>query len=142
MAYSPKQKASALKDVIDGMSLREVAQKHKVPIATLSRWLTGKKIESKRNSVPKNGEENGTKTEQFEIRKATPEQLRRAEFDRKLINLLGSSLDMLEAWAKQCQDPDFIRKDPEGVNELGRTVLERCDRIVELVRNNAGTKPK
>jgi hypothetical protein len=129
MAHNAKNKATVIHAVtVGGMSYEDAQAKYKVPKATISRWVnnaeTEQKVEQKRNRQNPNG-----------TRLATPAQKQKAEFDQKLVKLLGSSLDMLEAWAGQCQDPEFIRKNPEGVNELGRTVLERCDRILELVRN-------
>ena len=136
MAHDSKQKATVVHAVtVGGMSYEEAQEKYKVTKATISRWVnrleTERIMEQKRNRQNPNG-----------TRLATPADKQKAEFDQKLVKLLGSSLDMLESWATQCQNPDFIQRNPEGVNELGRTVLERCDRILELVRNIGTTAEK
>jgi transposase-like protein len=129
MAHTPKKKAEVIADVlVKGLTYDEAETKHGVPKGTISKWVTASKTKQetkpKRNSETIDGR-----------RQVTPAQRQKAEFDQRLVKLLGSSLDMLESWASECQDPDFIKRNPEGVNELGRTVLERCDRILELVRN-------
>jgi hypothetical protein len=134
MAHSPQTKAKVIADIVKGVSLSEAERKHGVPKATISRWVEAEKTE--RKTEPKRN-----KGQFSEIRTQTPAERQRAAFDQKLIALLGASLEMLEAWALECKNPEFIKKNPEGVNELGRTVLDRCDRILELVRSNHSGKP-
>jgi transposase len=119
MAHSAKKKAEVINAVVaKGLSYEDAKTKYGVGKATIAGWIADQKTEQKTERKPNNQDLNGT-------RQVTPQERQKAEFDQKLINLLGSSLDMLEAWANQCKDPDFIKRNPEGVNELGRTVLER-----------------
>jgi hypothetical protein len=112
LAYTPEQKAAVLADLIAGMSVRDAAEKHGLPSSTIGAWRAG---------IVRNGTEIQTEN----------------RFNSALNNFLHATVTMLEAWATECSKPDFIQKNPEGVNELGRTVLERADRFVELLRPTA-----
>lgn len=121
MAFSPKQKAAAIADLAKGLTYEEVTNKHGVSKACLCKWV----------KAAKSKQEVGTPTKSI-----TPAQRKENEFDTRLKKLLLASLDMVTTWAEQCSDPAFIKSNPEGVSELGKTVLERCDRIVNLVRGS------
>ena len=122
MAHSPEKKAEAVADYFAGMGWDEACKKHSVGKATLSRWVEEAKTEQKRNSSEIIG---------------TPQEARAKRFDQSLEKFLGATLDMLNAWAEECSDRDFIKQNPSGVHELGKTVLDRADRLVGLVRSPA-----
>lgn len=119
MAHSPKKKAEVMIDLCCGMTIRDAGEKHDVPSATVGEWA----------SEIKTGQ-NRTTTE-----------IRREDFDARLISLLFKGFDIVEAWAEMASDSSFIQSNPEAAHELGKTVLERCDRIVGLVQSTV-SKPE
>jgi hypothetical protein len=116
MAHSPEKKAKAVSDVLAGGTYEDVAEKHKVAKSTLAKWVT----------------EIGTKSEHSE-KPAKSTDARRERFNAALEKFLESTLVMLQAWADTCSDPDFITENPSGAHELGKTVLDRADRLVRIV---------
>lgn len=122
MAHSPEKRAEAVADYLGGMSWDATCAKHGVGIATLKRWVDESKTEVKRKPS--------------EI-VATPQEARSKRFNDSLEKFLGATLDMLNAWAEECADRKFIQGNPTGVHELGKTVLDRADRLVGLVRSSS-----
>ena len=119
MAHSPQKRAKAVSDYLGGMGWDATCAKHKISKGILSKWVEDYKTEQKLNSS--------------EIA-ASPQQARADKFNSALERFLGATVEMLNVWAEECADREFIRKDPQGVHELGKTVLERADRFVSLVR--------
>lgn len=111
MAHKPKVKAAAVADLIAGCTQREVAEKYAVGTGTVARWSDELKSEQSGAIAPRD--------EQFAV---------------NLKQLLSNAIKMLDTWANECQDPSFVRSNPTGVCELGQVVLDRCDRLVALVR--------
>lgn len=127
MAHSPQKRAEAVADIASGMSWAKAAAKHGVGKASLKLWVD----EAKSSHLP------GSLASASPIQ---PVEARKEQFNEALDGFLFKTLEMLDAWAKVCSDPAFIQKDPQGVNELGRTVLERADRLVSTItgRNDSG----
>lgn len=128
MAYTDTQKAEIIATILnEEMTYPEAAERFGVALGTLHRWMHAgeKSIKVKRKTVKVNV-----------VDKQEAEIMIQGvnNFDTKLKILLSKSLDMLEAWTDICSDPEFIQREPEACRELGELVLDRCDRIVSLVR--------
>lgn len=119
MAHSPEKRAEAVADYMGGMTWDATCKKHDVSKRSLVEWVKDARSNQKGTSA--------------EIT-ASPAEARDRRFNDSLEKFLGATIEMLQAWAEECSDRDFIRSKPEGVHELGKTVLDRADRFVSLVR--------
>ncbi len=119
MAHSPKKKAEVMISLCCGMSTHEASETHEVPQSTVAEWALEIKSGQNRSVA----------------------EIRREDFDARLISLLFKGFDIVEAWAEMASDSSFIQSNPEAAHELGKTVLERCDRIVGLVQSTV-SKPE
>lgn len=114
MAHSPKKKAEVMIDLCCGVSTHVAAEKHDVPQSTVAEWALEIKSGQNRSTT----------------------EIRKEDFNARLVALLFKGFDVVEAWAEMAADPAFIQSNPEAAHELGKTVLERCDRIVGLVQSS------
>lgn len=119
MAHSPEKRAEAVADYMDGMGWDMTCAKHKISRGILSKWVDDFKTERKLNCSEIVG---------------SPQEARDKRFNDSLEKFLGATIEMLQVWAEECSNRDFIQRKPEGVHELGKTVLDRADRFVSLVR--------
>jgi hypothetical protein len=101
----------------------KVAEKHGIGKATVVAWA--KELKSDRNRP----------NQLSETDRSVPEEARQRTFDEALETFLASAIGMLQAWAKECSDPGFIRENPTGVNALGASVLDRAERILANIRD-------
>lgn len=116
MAHSPEKRAEAVADYMGGMQWADVCSKHGISTRSLKVWIDTQKSKQEVKSA------------------LCPAESRDKRFNEALENFLGATIVMLQAWAVECSDKEFIRAKPEGVHELGKTVLDRADRFVSLVR--------
>jgi hypothetical protein len=121
VAHAPEVKAAVTAEIVLGVPYEEISRKHGVGKATINRWAEALKPKTERKP-----EQNGT---------PVTVEARRQQFNTALDKFLMSTIAMLQAWADTCSDPAFIRANPEGVNELGKSVLERADRLVHAVES-------
>jgi transposase-like protein len=128
VAHSPEVKAAVVADLLTGLSATKAATKHGVSKGIVIKWS--------QELNPENRPEELTKSD-----RSIPEEIRQYEFDRKLEEFLSATIGMLQAWAKECSDPKFIRENPTGVNTLGASVLDRAERILSNIRDTAPTTP-
>lgn len=124
MAHSPEVKAAVVADLLTGLSASKAAIKHGVSKGIVIKWSQELNSENRPEDL--------TKTD-----RSIPEEIRQYEFDRKLEEFLSATIGMLQSWAKECSDPEFIRENPTGVNTLGATVLDRAERILSNIRSAA-----
>jgi transposase-like protein len=130
LAHSPEKKAEAVYDLVNGMTWDDAAAKHKVSKATLKDWLDKAKTELKPNR-PR------SESELTEPPASVTAEGRRARFNGALDAFLMATIQMVDAWAIGCADPQFFKGNPEGASELGRIVLERADKLVSVVNGDA-----
>ncbi len=105
--------AGAMVELVKGTPIRKVAKDFGIPTGTVGRWSA--KLNAKRDE--------------------TPQEIRKEDFDNRLKGLLLKALDMVESMAEVAGDKEFIREKPTEARELAGLVLERCDRITNLVRS-------
>lgn len=127
MSHDPSVKAKAVADVAGGMRYEVAAEKHGVARKTLQRWV--REVQEMSRKCPE------------KAKGINPGEARRQKFNEALETFLHSTIVMLNAWAQTCSDPSFIVNNPEGVNELGRTVLDRADRMVSTLKPIGNDKP-
>ena len=119
---SPEKKAAVVADLALGMGIREAAKKHHVNKSSVGRWAA--EIDATRDREGQQG---------------TLADVRANRFDVAVDKFLHSTLNMLQAWADVCSEPAFIRDKPSSVNELGQTILNRADRLVDAIARDTGT---
>ena len=110
-----KKKAAVIADLALGSGIREASRKHDVPPTTVKRWHDELQ---KRNETKQGG---------------TLADARENRFDEAVEHFLHATLKMLNAWAAVCSDINFIKEKPSSVNELGQTILNRADRLVDQI---------
>jgi transposase-like protein len=113
MAHSPEVKAKAVAAYLGGDGWKKVTEEFGVGKATLQRWI--EETEQKRNTS--------------EIHASGREE----RFNTALTSFLEATVTMLHSWATECADPEFIRKNPSGVHELGQTVFKSAERIMASI---------
>jgi len=114
MAHTPETRAKAISEVASGDTYDAVSTKHGISKRTLINWV------QEARTAP-------------ELHQIAPNDARQLRFTKALDEFLFSTIKMVHAWAEKCSDPHFIQHDPQGVNELGKTVLERADRMVSIL---------
>lgn len=140
MAYSPAVRARIVAALIcgdlgwDGV----VVDGRKVSKATLSAWMAA----ARGGAVVDRGGKSAA--ELRDVRRASPAATKsnRTEpapayaktFDQLLEEFLMATIAMDAAIARTCAEPDFIRANPHGVNELGQSLRERADKLVSFAR--------
>ena len=122
MAYTPEKKAETIADLALGMGIREAGKKHGVGTTTVKRWY---------DELAKQNEKE---------QKGTLGQAREQRFNNAVDKFLQATLNMLLIWAETCSDPAFIREKPSSVNELGQTILDRADRLVDSITGDGSGK--
>jgi transposase-like protein len=156
MAHSPGVKAQAVHDILSGKKTwKEVCESVPCSMSTLKGWVDqGKSTLAKTEVKPKSAGSH-EQVQNTQKPEAKPKQNRSvsqvetevnfspnesadpiADLRHGLIALLSESVGMVRAWARTCSDPSFIKDNPSGVNELGKTVLERADRLGALVQSS------
>lgn len=141
MAHSIEKRAEALADLFGGMGYDEVAAKHKVARSTIQKWerdqqaVVAKSAEkSVKRKTRKTKTEIGTESVNRPI--LNLREQRQERFTRALESFLESALKMVQVWAETASDPEFVRSHTADAHELGKTVLERADKLVSLIGND------
>lgn len=132
MAHSPEKKAEAIADIANGMTYQAACKKHGVSRATLDLWVRTTNVQFDKKTRQKSDNANVSKPVKIQAIESKHDR-----FNKALDQFLYSTIQMLQRWAETCSDPKFITQNPDGVNELGKTVLDRADRLVSTLGGRA-----
>jgi transposase-like protein len=113
MAHSPEVKAKAVAAYLGGDGWKKVSADYGISQSTLKQWIDETKEKPKTSEIHASGREE--------------------RFNTALTSFLEATVTMLHSWATECADPEFIRKNPSGVHELGQTVFKSAERIMASI---------
>lgn len=140
MAHDPEIAAKAVNDVLRGDTYDVVASRYGVGKGTIKRWMDkAQQTPTRRPAHEQKVPEALATCRDAAMRES---QNRHIQFQDALEGFLLATVKMLNAWAKECSDPEFIRAKPGDVNELGKTVLQRADVLVAMVQPSTSAESK
>jgi len=111
--YPPEKKAKVVFDLLQGMGIREAAEKHGVAKSTVGDW-----------ALEIRGQEN-----------MTPPEYRRSRYEQALEGFAVAALEMLKCQAELLSNPDYIRsKETDDVVKHTEFVQNQLYRFIEQQR--------
>ena len=135
MAIDENKKGAILAAIATGTSISEASRRFKVGKATIKSWvdrghiqavLPGRKLDLP-NALPRSEKKNRTpqKSERADVQEVRRYELQEA-FDGALLEIMLG----LKAIGRVLQDEDWVKRKPDGANELAQTAFTAAHSLV------------